>query len=138
MAEDDAAARHRAALTEAQRRWRERTAGRTDGDGETDGAAELLGGSVTLHLTDRECAVLDMIAAQLYRDNPHDPVNGVVSPLCPGRPEAVRELIRMYRRSTKIRRPASREACADFWRRESAFRRARKRKTKAERPVPPW
>ncbi len=121
---------------ERQQRWRERTA--AAGGDEEEGGAPSLGASVTLHLTDRECAVLDMLARELYSANPHDPVRGVVSDVFPGRPAAVRLLIQRYRATHKVRRPASRVACAAFWRVESAFRKARWEITKAIAPEPPW
>ncbi len=125
--------RRRRLRRERQQRWRERTAGRAD-----EPASTRLGASVTLHLTDRECAVLDMLAAELYRDNPHDPAEGVLSEVFPGRPAAVRLLIERFRAQHKVRRPASRVACAMFWRTESAFRKAFAENTRAEKPEPPW
>jgi len=123
--------RRRRLRRERQQRWRERTAGRAD-------EKTRLGASVTLHLTDRECAVLDMLAAELYRDNPHDPADGELSEVFPGRPAAVRLLIERYRAQHKVRRPAPRVACAMFWRAESAFRKAFAENTRAEKPEPPW
>jgi hypothetical protein len=128
---------------ERQRRWRANTSGRPlDEDGDEDGprGKERSGAAVTLHLTKRECAALDMIAAKLYRDNPHDPANGVVgSPVVyPGRPQAMRQLIAEFCARTAIKRPASRKACGEFWRAECAFRKATRDDTDAEPPRPPW
>lgn len=129
---------------ERQRRWRANTSGRPldDADGETEGprARERSGAAVTLHLTKRECAVLDMIAAKLYRDNPHDPANGIVGTpvVYPGRPAALRQLIAAFAAHNAIKRPASREACGEFWRAECAFRKATREDTDAEPPRPPF
>jgi hypothetical protein len=133
--------KERASKRERQRRWRERTAaGKVDDEGEGDATDKPLGASVTVHLTDAECAALDMLAAGLYRDHPHDPAAGLVEKpvVYPGRPAAVRLLIAQFRGRTQVRRPAPRQACADFWRVECAFRKATKPNTKAEPPIPPW
>jgi hypothetical protein len=124
-------ARRRARKAARQQRWRARAA-------EHETAGET-GASVTMHLTDEECGALDMIAARLYRQHPHDPVAGVLSPVFPGRPEAVRELVRDFLELNQdAEEPASRQACADFWRAEASWRRVSDPDTTHEAPEPPW
>jgi hypothetical protein len=124
-------ARLRQRKAERQQRWRERAAG-LETAGET-------GASVTVHLTDEECGALDYIAARIYRQSPHDPAAGVLSPVFPGRPEAIRELVRDFLElNAEIEPPGERAECADFWRVEASWRRVRDPDTKHEAPRPPW
>jgi len=119
----------RAQKAERQRRWRARAATRE--------TPSRTGASLAMHLTDRECAALDCIARELFDAHPHDPPEDP-SFVFPGRAEAVRQLIRDWRaRNPSKRRPASREACAQFWRSEASWRRNRDGE-RASPPEPPW
>lgn len=114
-------------LPHEQMRWRDETAP---------------GGALTLHLSERDVRVLDEIAIGMYEAHPHDPRAGVVSKVMPSRPAAIRWLIEQHRQRHPPpvrRKPIEwRERLAVFWKLETCWRRARREKTEATPPIPPW
>jgi len=86
--------------------------------------------SVCAHLGASECAILDAIAIEIYEASPHDPSNGQIAEVFPGRAEAIRFLCRRYSKEGSHRGArwlkkltTLRAELSEFWVREASWRR---------------
>lgn len=133
-------------MSSAREQWKWRNSGVTKVAGKR---APTFGVAVTVHLSERETAILDTLAVRLYDANPHNPQLGEEheSRVFPGRPAAIRMLIEKAYQGERLapRRVGAfaklREAFGAFWRAEASWRQVRHDSRNIERaqpPIPPW
>lgn len=113
---------------ESQKKWRKNRKQRDSKSG------------ITIVLSDEEVAILDALSMHMYEESPHDPPKRILDGAPVGRAPAIRRLIHIFREANEVDPEyiPERERMANFWRKETSWRRVQSEDTSAKRPIPPW